>query len=72
MTLMMDRIGIVLKVVTAEVFQVTVVVEDVMEPLGIGILDMAEPTHTLWVEIIPIRVILAEVEWYRSHGHKYK
>ena len=48
---MMDRIGIVLKVVTAEVFQVTVVVEDAMEPLGIGILDMAEPTHTLWVEI---------------------
>jgi hypothetical protein len=68
----MDHIGIVLKVVTVEVSLVTVVVAAVTVKIGIGIQDMVVLIHIRWVVTIRTKLIPAELEWYRSHGHKYK
>ena len=62
---------VVLKVVHVHISQVTVVVEDVMVQDGIGIQDMEVHTHIQWAETIRTKVILAEAEWCRYHGHKY-
>jgi hypothetical protein len=72
LTLTTDHIGIVLKVVTVEVSLVTVVVEAVKAKTGIGIRVMADLIHIQWAVTIHIKLIPAELEWYRSHGHKYK